>query len=453
MLGIVAVGMIIGCVFWLTGRIDQIERENARSIVQLMVTERVAHIGGSTGDYANWNLAYEIVTANDEEAIVENLGSGATEGGLFDQLVILNANGSISHVFDAAEEITKADQFDLKGLSPFLERLKEAEPGTATTISGVGMVNGTYAAIGLARITPDYYADLNDAALPMIAGIKLFNEESLQAISNLTKGSDYAITPNNSSDFKTSVDLAGPDGTPVAQLVWSPMHLGTILRNEIMPGILLVCFGIFAICISAARYFHKQGKALDRAMSIATTDQLTGLLNRSGLDNVLRGQHMKALLQSGHLAILYLDLNDFKQLNDEHGHKVGDQALIATAKRLREAIRPHDYVVRLGGDEFICIIIDQNPRAAAKAVSDRILITCNAPIGFSDFDMVVPPSLGISISKPGMSWDTLLGQADEAMYQAKRKKLNCAEFYSADNLDAKASENDWHLVHEKAVRR
>jgi diguanylate cyclase (GGDEF)-like protein len=268
----------------------------------------------------------------------------------------------------------------------------------------------------------------------------------LQAIATLTQGTGYAITPIGNPAAEPAVALAGPDGTPVAQLAWVNRQTGTALRAEIMPGVLLVCLGIFAICLFAARYFHQQGKALERAMVVASTDKLTGLLNRSGLDEALRAPKTKSRIAAGHVAVIYLDLNDFKRLNDEHGHEDGDQALRTTADRLRHAVRPHDLIVRLGGDEFICVLFDQAPGAAAMTVSDRILINHAAPIAFAGHQKVLRPSLGVAVGVPGLGFETLLARADQAMYQAKRKKLATAAFHDGEDRTAGAARKDARTI-------
>lgn len=429
-LGVVAVGMILGSVFWLTARIDQVERDNAEDLVRLLVTETVSHVDVSTTDYAYWDLAYEIVTANDTDAIYEHLGSGATQSDLFDQLLILSHDGQILHLFSGAGNVRPADQFDLGGIAPFLDRLSLFGPSDYVSISGIGEMNGTYAAVAASWITPDYVEELNGIQPPILIGLTLFDEDKLATIGSLTQGTGYAIRDGSTSVQRPSVELPGPDGTAVAQLAWSPQNLGTILRNEIMPGILLVCLGIFSICVSAARYFHNQSLSLERARTIATTDQLTGLLNRSGLDEVLRSPSVKSQVEAGNVAIIYLDLNDFKKLNDEHGHEAGDTALQVTSQRLQSSVRATDFVVRLGGDEFICMILDDNPKEAAKFVSDRLLTSCNLPIELADHEQVLRPSVGIAISRQGVGWETLLGQADAAMYSAKRKKLKVPEYFA-----------------------
>ena len=433
LLGVVAVGMIIGCVYWLTARIDQVEKANDESIVRLLVAERVSQVKGSTSDYAHWNLAYELITAKESASIEENIGSGASEGGLFDHIVLFDDTGQPMHVYDATESVKGPGQIGFQGIEPFLSHLKETDPADRITISGIGKIGEQYAAIGASWVTPEYLDELNGKPLPIMVGVKFFSEKAFKAIADLTQGTGYAIMPYTAGGSDTAVDLAGPDGSPIASLVWTPHLLGTMLREEILPGILLVCFGIFAICISAARYFHHQSKALHQAMTIASTDQLTGLLNRSGLHELLRHTDIRARIDHGNLAIIYVDVNHFKKLNDDYGHKVGDHALAVTADRLRAAIRKTDHVVRLGGDEFICIIRDHAPEAAAKSVSDRILTSCMTPVSFAELEFQISLSLGIAVAERGLTWETLLARADGAMYQAKRKKQQSAEIFSIES--------------------
>jgi diguanylate cyclase (GGDEF)-like protein len=411
-----------------------------------MVTEKVERVRAFTSDYAHWDLAYELTVADDEDGLYDNLGSGATESEMFDQIVILDGKGQVMHVYDGTESIASPADFDLQGIRPFLSQLGETTPAGYVTVSGIGKVDGVYAAMAVTRITPDYFETLGDVPLPVMVGIKLFTEDALQAIATLTQGTGYAITPIGNPAAEPAVALAGPDGTPVAQLVWVNRQTGTALRAEIMPGVLLVCLGIFAICLFAARYFHQQGKALERAMVVASTDKLTGLLNRSGLDEALRAPKTKSRIAAGHVAVIYLDLNDFKRLNDEHGHEDGDQALRTTADRLRHAARPHDLIVRLGGDEFICVLFDQAPGAAATTVSDRILINHAAPIAFAGHQKVLRPSLGVAVGVPGLGFETLLARADQAMYQAKRKKLATAAFHDGEDSTAGAARKDARTI-------
>lgn len=443
-LGFVAVGMILWSLFWLTGRINEIEREATHDLVELMVTETVDQVQASTNDYAFWTLAYEIVEASNEEAIYEHLGSGAIESELFDQLVILSNDHDVLHLYDATEQVASPSQFDVSGLQPFLTGLAAHNPSAYVSVSGVGQINGVYGAVTTAWITPDFVDSAIAAELPILVGIVQFSDEELQVIERMTQGSSYAIRDTGEQVDPPSLALEGPDGAPVAQLVWTPYDLGTMLRTDVLPFILLVCAGIFAICLSAARYFYDQAKMLERAHQVATTDQLTGLLNRSGLDGVLSKSRIRSAISAGHVAVLYLDLNDFKALNDTHGHKDGDRALKVTAQRLQGAVRASDYVIRLGGDEFVCLVVDEDAQAAADVVADRIRQTCNHPIRFANHETLLRISIGVAVGQAGIDWETLLNQADAAMYFAKRSKADGPTTFSkevAETLRSQARES------------
>lgn len=431
-LGIVAVGMILGSVFWLTDRINQIERGHTADIVELLVMETIDQVALGTADYAHWDFAYQLVAGNDPEAIHANLGSGATESELFDQLIILSPSLEVQYLFDGTEQPITADQFDPVELAPFLDTLRAGEPASYQTSYGVGRVGGTFAAIAVAWITPDNASDFSAGELPILVGTTLIDDDKLDAIASLTQGADYAIHQPLNSQLHPAVALSGPDGEDFAQLAWTPSDFGTALRTEVLPGIILVCLGIFGICCSAAFYFHKQSRLLDQAHKFASTDQLTGLLNRSGLNDVLSTTTIKPKINMGHVAIIFLDLNDFKKLNDEYGHKDGDRALKVTAQRLQASVRPSDYVVRLGGDEFICLVFDEDPHSAADYVAARVASACSKPIDFANHATILRPSIGVAVSNEGVDWDTLLNQADAAMYLAKRSKAEGPLYFNRD---------------------
>jgi sensor domain CHASE-containing protein len=169
-LGVVAVGMILSSLFWLTERINEIESAATRDLAELMVAETVDHVQASTNDYAFWSLAYEIIEAGDAAAIYEHMGSGAVESELFDQLVILSNDHNVLHVFDGTDQIDAPSQFDVAGLQPFLSELAMHEPSALVSIAGIGEVNGVHGAITTAWITPDYVDTTIASTLPYWLG-------------------------------------------------------------------------------------------------------------------------------------------------------------------------------------------------------------------------------------------------------------------------------------------
>ena len=158
----------------------------------------------------------------------------------------------------------------------------------------------------------------------------------------------------------------------------------------------------------------------------ATHDGLTGLGNRVLFDQVL-GEAIAESQRSGvPFALIYLDVDRFKQVNDEHGHSSGDTALIAVGERLRAAIRHVDSAFRLGGDEFAIVLAPFYNRAHVDGVVGRIRLAMENPFRMAD-GQITTASLSVGVAvfpEDGASAEELLGQADSAMYRDKRSRQN-----------------------------
>ena len=150
----------------------------------------------------------------------------------------------------------------------------------------------------------------------------------------------------------------------------------------------------------------------------ALHDPLTGLPNRTLLTDRLAQAVRAVARDQGGVAVLYLDLDGFKEINDNHGHAAGDQVLVEVARRLRSAVRPADTVARLGGDEY-AIVAEGLPPPDAIALKQRISDALQPPIG----DLTVEASVGAAHSTVvGLNAEALLNQADADMYKAKARQ-------------------------------
>ena len=170
--------------------------------------------------------------------------------------------------------------------------------------------------------------------------------------------------------------------------------------------------------------------AEDRLLHDALHDALTGLPNRALFMDRVTLSLTRAERHSGYrCAVLFLDLDRFKLVNDSFSHAVGDQLLIALARRLGSSLRPGDTVARLGGDEFTILLDDIGTAADALDVADRIQAALNEPFHIDGRELFITASVGISLSEPGMRVAELMRNADIAMYDAKRQgKARSATF-------------------------
>jgi diguanylate cyclase (GGDEF)-like protein len=148
----------------------------------------------------------------------------------------------------------------------------------------------------------------------------------------------------------------------------------------------------------------------------ALHDPLTGLANRTLLYDRLRHALAQSEREHGQTGVLFLDLDNFKQINDEHGHRVGDELLAALGDRLRAVVRPADTVARIGGDEFV-VIYEHADEGGALALADRLETAISEPVTLGGVERRLSASIGIAIGHGEA--DELIRAADAAVYRAK----------------------------------
>ncbi|MFP4080153.1 MAG: GGDEF domain-containing protein [Ectothiorhodospira sp.] len=157
-----------------------------------------------------------------------------------------------------------------------------------------------------------------------------------------------------------------------------------------------------------------------QALQSAQTDPLTGLLNRAALDRLLERELAMARRSGGHVCLLVLDVDHFKEVNDRFGHQTGDQVLLAVSDRLQDLTRKSDMVFRYGGEEFVLIMGDTDPRAAdqgARRIHEAIR---SQPLETAPGESVeITVSIGIACVGRDEAAESLFRRADQAMYRAK----------------------------------
>jgi diguanylate cyclase (GGDEF)-like protein len=174
-------------------------------------------------------------------------------------------------------------------------------------------------------------------------------------------------------------------------------------------------------------------QARERLEHIAHHDTLTSLPNRLLLGDRLHQAMAQAQRRGQSLALAYLDLDGFKEINDRHGHDVGDELLIAVAQRLKAALREGDSLARIGGDEFIAVLVDLEQAADCGPVLDRLLLAASDPVTVGNGQVLkVSASIGVTFyPQDDVDADKLLRHADHAMYLAKQSGRNRYCFFDA----------------------
>lgn len=183
----------------------------------------------------------------------------------------------------------------------------------------------------------------------------------------------------------------------------------------------------------AIRYAVERKRAERNIQYLAHYDSLTGLGNRVLFRERLEYAVARAKRNQSQIAILFIDLDRFKHINDTLGHDMGDSLLVEVSKRLTGCVRKEDTIARLGGDEFVVVLEELNDMNAAALVANKIIDVLSAPCEIEQQQLYITPSIGITIY-PNDNLDTneLLKNADTAMYLAKETGRNRYQFYTDD---------------------
>jgi diguanylate cyclase (GGDEF)-like protein len=255
---------------------------------------------------------------------------------------------------------------------------------------------------------------------------------------------DLGLPDGNGLDSLTRIYSAAAT-IPIVVLSAQEDELLAIQSVQLGAQDFLVKSGISELVLRRSLYYAIERKTLlEQLQYLAHYDVLTGLANRKLFYDRLKQDIVGARRSKKSLALIFLDLNDFKLINDSLGHRSGDDLLKEVAKRLQNCIRTTDCAARMGGDEFTLILNDLNSAEDAALIADKILQALIEPIILNGQQIITHASLGIAIYPEDCEdIEALIGAADAAMYQAKesgRGKKGGFRFFSAA-MGAKVQRN------------
>ncbi|NHZ94643.1 EAL domain-containing protein [Massilia sp. CCM 8734] len=281
-------------------------------------------------------------------------------------------------------------------------------------------VDGAQALTMLKRFQPDVV--LMDAVMPVMDGFT-----ACARMQELPGGSSIPVLMITALEDNSSVERAFAAGA--SDYIPKPIH--------------------YAVLSQRVRRVIEANRAEKRIRHLAFNDLLTGLPNRTLFFDLLGQAVDQARVGKTQLAVLFLDLDRFKYVNDNLGHDVGDRLLVAVAQRIRRAVRSIDMVARLGGDEFTVVLGDVDGPAPAAAAAQAIGRVLAAPFQIDGHDIFVTSSVGIAMYPfDGLDVPTLVKRADSAMYRAKKTNTGF-QFYEA-SMEQAISE---HVRLESDLRR
>jgi diguanylate cyclase (GGDEF)-like protein/PAS domain S-box-containing protein len=298
------------------------------------------------------------------------------------------------------------------------QRLRESEERYSSTVE--------LAAIGISHVSLEgRFVHVNRRLCDMLGYTK---EELLQlTVKQISHPEDVSVTDRDAQRLRAgeidSVKIEKrylrKDGTPI----WVRITIASKREPDGRPS----------HDISVVEDISERKQAEDRVQYLATHDEMTNLPNRAMFGQLLAHAIEHGRRYRRRFAVLFIDLDRFKVINDSLGHDAGDELLKVMALRLRESLRSSDIVARLGGDEFVVLVEELSERHLAATVARNILSVAMKPVEILGQECRVTASIGISVF-PDDAQDakTLMKNADMAMYRAKEDGKNNYQFYSPD---------------------
>ena len=234
---------------------------------------------------------------------------------------------------------------------------------------------------------------------------------------------------------------------------WTPTHTLTLLTAALSVT-LLVLGWVVVLTRKLTRQTVLIRESEDQFRHMAQHDALTGMPTRLLLRDRLDQAIEKAKRSQTGLALLMLDLDNFKNINDQMGHHAGDQALKVSARRIAGTVRGSDTVARISGDEFVVLITDLNEPSEAELVAAKLVAALSAPFRVGDREVPLSASVGVCTAfGGGLNADSLLKSVDTAMYHAKAQGRNRFQLYTAEMARASEEHQRLRAGLEQALKR
>lgn len=241
---------------------------------------------------------------------------------------------------------------------------------------------------------------------------------------------DYAFPPDATpgrAEMRNLMRKAQDKGEDTLHRFRNRRGDGTLFWNQISMGFRTTSSGetrVVIVCRDVTQAVEREEelrRMRDQLAHEASHDALTGLANRSELRRFMDGALQRAATHGDRVAVIRIDLDRFKEINDTHGHSAGDEALVDVAVKLRAALREGDTVARVGGDEFVAVCPSVPDLAALDRLGHALSAALSRPFRFGDLDLFTRASIGCALSTPGdRDHQELLLQSDFALYEAKR---------------------------------
>ena len=410
---------------WMSRALDEQARVHSLGQVQHVRANLLGQTRMITLDYAKWGAALPMIAAKDLPWIYENIGLSTMTSQAFQLAVIWGGpfEEDIGWTDDGVAE-GRSGLVDPATLGQAESHLGDIPIDAYDGTQFFAWRDGTLFVLAASRIEAadgkaDPTAQDGDIAR-LLLGTRLTDE----AIARI--GGDYLLSglelARQAPADHSSLPLLGAEGEPVAYLIWDMPRPGTTMLYRMALPLLLVILFTASLTLVGMALVRRNAKHLvaaeHQASTAARTDALTGLPNRAAFSEALAAPAV-----AGARAILFLDINGFKRINDGIGHAAGDQVIAQLARRLGRLSWSDRMLARIGGDEFVFLLTGAGAGSQAEWVAEGIERATAEPFDALGHQLRLTAAVGYAVqATDGMTGGDLLRQAELAMQEAKRRK-------------------------------
>lgn len=456
-LAVLALVIVIGFGVYAASQADNASLERQKIFIADGLEDQIAAVEREQESVTVWDDSVTNVRAGNQSWIEENLSVWMYTYYGHDRVYILDAADHPVHAMQDGKVVDpSAYGDDEPALQSSIEKLRRmlAEPpkadasGQAPKMVAEDLVSlaGKPAILSVMPLVPSTDRVTQAPGTEYLhVSVEFINDAVINKIAEKYLLDGARLVPLSQPVGAAAVPLVDSRGVILGYIGWDQERPGLTLVRKMAPALglaLLVAAGVLTFLL---RRLRRASSALqtsqDEAQYLAFHDTLTGLPNRALFEDRLRRALLRAsqdmtVHDMGRVALLYLDLDRFKHINDTLGHPAGDELVRQTAARLQHTVREVDTVARLGGDEFALILVDIRDVRAAEDVAERLLQKLQEPFKLMEDQVFVSASIGIALSAGGETdADDLLRKADIALYEAKKNGRGRHQIFAGDMDD------------------
>jgi diguanylate cyclase (GGDEF)-like protein len=418
-----AIGTVLISLNEMADTVNNLEEQLTQRVADAAVRSQLTHMSQSHQDYAVWDDAFRAFYGTlDQDFAESNFRTSTASAALFDTAYLIDEEGHDLFAYRKGKAIGLSSK---QVFGPLLEKMIASVPAD-THAYGVrtGMVLTPWGIdeIAVGPVAPES-SELKSAPVP--ARI-LVLAKSFDAAAVARLGDEFVIDGLHlvGAAGNGQLAIADPAGTVIGRLAWRASSLGGQAHARISPAVvamlILLAVIVLALIYIAARGMRRIEVGEASARYAARHDSLTDLPNRNALVQYL-AEAIRLRPEGHQLAVIYLDLDGFKDVNDTYGHAAGDALLVAVGRGFR-SLCAGNFLSRVGGDEFVILVSGPNAPRQATDLAWTLVDYLARPIEAGGRQVVVGASAGIAVlANSTVPAEELLRRADVAMYQSKQQ--------------------------------